>query len=81
MIFQPGQKVKIKKLSKKSYLLYKQYKNESPLMVCPCHLEDKILEVSIIVDKKIALLKFNESITVVYTTDLVIAETVHPQIP
>ena len=49
-------------------------------MVCPCHLEDKILKVSLIIDKKIALLEFNESITIVYTSDLVIAETVHPQI-
>lgn len=80
-MIEPGQKVKIKKLSKESYLLYKQYKNESPLMVCPCHLEDKILKVSLIVDKKIALLEFNESITIVYTSDLVIAETAHHQIP
>lgn len=50
-------------------------------MVCPCHLEDKILKVSLIIDKKIALLEFNESITIVYTSDLVIAETAHPQIP
>lgn len=81
MTFQQGQKVKIKKLSKESYLLYKHYKNESPLMVCPCHLEDKILEISLIIDKKIALLRFNESITIVYIDDLIIAETVHPQIP
>lgn len=80
-MIKPGQYVKIKKLSKESYLLYKQYKNESPLMVCPCHLEDKILKVSLIVDKKIALLNFNESITIVYTSDLAIVETAHHQIP
>ena len=80
-MIEPGQYVKIKKLSKESYLLYKQYKNESPLMVCPCHLEDKILKVSLVIDKKIALLNFNESITVVYTSDLAIVETAHHQIP
>jgi hypothetical protein len=80
-MIEPGQYVKIKKLSKESYLLYKQYKNESPLMVCPCHLEDKILKVSLVVDKKIALLNFNESITIVYTSDLAIVEIAHHQIP
>ena len=80
-MIESGQKVKIKKLSKESYLLYKQYKNESPLMVCPCHLEDKVLEVSVIVDKKIAVLNFNNNITITYLKDLTIAETVHHQIP
>jgi hypothetical protein len=80
-MIESGQKVKIKKLSKESYLLYKQYKNESPLMVCPCHLEDKVLEVSVIVDKKIAVLNFNNNITITYLKDLTIAETAHPQIP
>ena len=50
-------------------------------MVCPCHLEDKVLEVSVIVDKKIALLKFNNNITITYLKDLTTAETAHPQIP
>lgn len=80
-MIESGQKVKIKKLSKESYLLYKQYKNKSPLMVCPCHLEDKVLEVSVIVDKKIAVLNFNNNITITYLKDLTIAETAHPQIP
>lgn len=80
-MIEPGQKVKIKKLSKESYLLYKQYKNQSPLMVCPCHLEDKVLKVSIIIDKTIALLNYNDDITITYTKDLTIAETAHHQIP
>lgn len=80
-MIESGQKVKIKKLSKESYLLYKQYKNQSPLMVCPCHLEDKVLEVSVIIDKKIAVLNFNKNITITYLKDLTIAETVHHQIP
>ena len=80
-MIEAGQKVKIKKLSKESYLLYKQYKNQSPLMVCPCHLEDKVLEVSMIVNQNIALLKFNNDITITYVKDLIIAETVHHQIP
>ena len=80
-MIEAGQKVKIKKLSKESYLLYKQYKNQSPLMVCPCHLEDKVLEVSIIINQNIALLKFNNDITITYLKDLTIAETVHHQIP
>lgn len=50
-------------------------------MVCPCHLEDKVLEVSVIVDKKIAVLNFNNNITITYLKDLTIAETAHPQIP
>lgn len=80
-MIESGQKVKIKKLSKESYFLYKQYKNQSPLMVCPCHLEDKILEVSAIIDNNIALLKFNNNITITYVKDLITAETVHHQIP
>ena len=80
-MIESGQKVKIKKLSKESYFLYKQYKNQSPLMVCPCHLEDKILEVSAIIDNNIALLKFNNNITITYVKDLIIVETVHHQIP
>lgn len=80
-MIESGQKVKIKKLSKESYFLYKQYKNQSPLMVCPCHLEDKILEVSVIIDNNIALLKFNNDITITYVKDLITAETVHHQIP
>ena len=80
-MIESGQKVKIKKLSKESYLLYKQYKNQSPLMVCPCHLEDKVLEVSTIINQNIALLKFNNDITITYLKDLTIAETVHHQIP
>ena len=80
-MIEPGQKVKIKKLSKESYLLYKQYKNQSLLMVCPCHLEDKVLEVSIIIDKTIALLKFNSDITITYVKDLTIVETVRHQTP
>lgn len=79
-MIESGQKVKIKKLSKESYFLYKQYKNQSPLMVCPCHLEDKILEVSAIIDN-IALLKFNNDITITYVKDLIIVETAHHQIP
>lgn len=80
-MIEAGQKVKIKKLSKESYLLYKQYKNQSPLMVCPCHLEDKVLEVSMIVNQNIALLKFNNDITITYVKDLTIAETARHQIP
>lgn len=80
-MIEPGQKVKIKKLSKESYLLYKQYKNQSPLMVCPCHLEDKVLEVSIIVDQNIAILNYVDNITIAYTKDLTIVETAHPRIP
>ena len=80
-MIEAGQKVKIKKLSKESYLLYKQYKNQSPLMVCPCHLEDKVLEVSMIINQNIALLKFNNDITITYVKDLTIAETAHHQIP
>lgn len=49
-------------------------------MVCPCHLEDKILEVSAIIDN-IALLKFNNDITITYVKDLIIVETAHHQIP
>jgi hypothetical protein len=80
-VIEPGQKVKIKKLSKESYLLYKQYKNQSPLIVCPCHLEDKVLEVSVVIGHNIALLKLNNDITITYLKDLVIAETAHRQIP
>lgn len=80
-MIESGQKVKIKKLSKESYLLYKQYKNQSPLMVCPCHLEDKVLEVSVVIGHNIALLKLNNDITITYLKDLVIAETAHHQIP
>ena len=80
-MIESGQKVKIKKLSKESYFLYKQYKNESPFMVCPCHLEDKVLEVSVIIGNNIALLKFNNDITITYVKDLIIAETAHHQIP
>ena len=80
-MIEAGQKVKIKKLSKESYLLYKQYKNQSPLMVCPCHLEDKVLEVSMIVNQNIALLKFNNDITITYVKDLTIVETVRHQTP
>lgn len=80
-MIEAGQKVKIKKLSKESYLLYKQYKNQSPLMVCPCHLEDKVLEVSMIVNQNIALLKFNNDITITYVKDLTIAETARHQTP
>lgn len=76
-----GQKVKIKKLSKESYLLYKQYKNQSLLMVCPCHLEDKVLEVSAIIGNNIALLKFNNAITITYLKDLITIETAHHQTP
>lgn len=50
-------------------------------MVCPCHLEDKILEVSAIINNNIALLKFNNDITITYVKDLIIAETAHHQIP
>lgn len=80
-MIESGQKVKIKKLSKESYLLYKQYKNQSPLMVCPCHLEDKVLEVSAIIGRNIALLTFNNVITITYLKDLTITETAHHQIP
>lgn len=80
-MIESGQKVKIKKLSKESYFLYKQYKNQSPLMVCPCHLEDKILKVSAIINNNIALLKFNNDITITYVKDLIIVETAHRQIP
>lgn len=80
-MIESGQKVKIKKLSKESYLLYKQYKSQSPLMVCPCHLEDKVLEVSAIIGNNIALLRFNNDITITYLKDLIIAETAHHQIP
>ena len=50
-------------------------------MVCPCHLEDKVLEVSMIIDKTIALLKFNSDITITYVKDLTIAETARHQTP
>ena len=80
-MIESGQKVKIKKLSKESYLLYKQYKNQSPLIVCPCHLEDKVLEVSVVIGHNIALLKLNNDITITYLKDLVIAETAHHQTP
>lgn len=50
-------------------------------MVCPCHLEDKILEVSAIIGNNIALLKFNNDITITYVKDLIIVETAHHQIP
>lgn len=50
-------------------------------MVCPCHLEDKILEVSAIIGCNIALLRFNNDITITYLKDLIIAETAHRQIP
>ena len=50
-------------------------------MVCPCHLEDKVLEVSTIISNNIALLKFNNDITITYVKDLAIAETAHHQIP
>lgn len=80
-MIESGQKVKIKKLSKESYFLYKQYKSQSPLMVCPCHLEDKTLEVSAIINQNIALLKFNNDITITYVKDLIIVETAHHQIP
>ena len=50
-------------------------------MVCPCHLEDKILEVSAIIGNNIALLKFNNDITITYVKDLAIAKTAHHQIP
>ena len=80
-MIESGQKVKIKKLSKESYFLYKQYKNQSPLMVCPCHFEDKILKVSAIINNNIALLKFNNDITITYVKDLTIVETAHHQIP
>lgn len=71
-VFNQGQKVKIKKLSKESYLLYKQYKQSSPLMVCPCHLEDKVLEVVQSFENQTTLLKFNDSISITYTKDLII---------
>lgn len=80
-MIESGQKVKIKKLSKESYLLYKQYKNQSPLMVCPCHLEDKVLEVSAVIDHNIILLTFNNAITITYLKDLITIETAHHQTP
>ena len=80
-MIESGQKVKIKKLSKESYLLYKQYKNQPPLMVCPCHLEDKVLEVSAIIGNNIALLTFNNAITITYLKDLITIETAHHQTP
>ena len=81
-MFDKGQKVKIKKLSKESYLLYKHYQITSPLVVCPCHLENEILEVVQSFENHTTLLRFNDSISIVYTKDLeVIADTVHHQIP
>lgn len=50
-------------------------------MVCPCHLEDKVLEVSAIIGRNIALLTFNNVITITYLKDLTITETAHHQIP
>lgn len=50
-------------------------------MVCPCHLEDKVLEVSAIISNNIALLRFNNDITITYLKDLIITETAHRQIP
>lgn len=50
-------------------------------MVCPCHLEDKVLEVSAIIGNNIALLKFNNAITITYLKDLITIETAHHQTP
>lgn len=80
-MFEKGQKVKIKKLSKESFLLYKHYQTTSPLVVCPCHLEDKVLEVVQSFENRTTLLKYNDSITIIYTKDLIIAETAHRQTP
>jgi hypothetical protein len=80
-LFSINQKVKIKKLSKESYLLYKQYKQSSPLIVCPCHLEDKILEIKNLFNDQIALLQYEDSITIVYLKDLIIAENLRLQTP
>ena len=51
-------------------------------MVCPCHLEDKILEVVQTFENRTALLRFNDAISIAYIKDLIIVvDTAHHQIP
>ncbi|MCF0124671.1 MAG: hypothetical protein HUJ68_02755 [Clostridia bacterium] len=71
-MFEQGQKVKIKHLSTESYLLYKHYKLSSPLIICPCKVEDQILEVVQSFENRTTLLRLDDNITIVYTKDLIL---------
>lgn len=54
-----------------SLLLYKDYKTKSPVLVCPCALKEKVLELKRIMPNGIGLCSYNDlAITVAYLSDL-----------
>lgn len=71
--FSLNETVKIKKkISKKSYYLYKDYKSKSSLIVCPCTLKEKSVKIhTFLSDNSISLCVYNDRVfTIIYTEDL-----------
>jgi hypothetical protein len=66
--------VKIKKkISKKSYYLYKDYKSKSSLIVCPCTLKEKSVKIRMFLgdNDNMALCVYKDRVfTIIYTEDL-----------
>ena len=73
--YEPGSFAKIKNLSKSSYFLAKGYKKTSPLIVCPCELENKRLEVIEHFENDSVLLRFKDLLTIVFSADLIHVES------
>jgi hypothetical protein len=70
--FLPGTIVKINKLSKSSWNLYKKYLKDSPLLICPCHCKNSIFIVIDNFNNGVVLLqiKNNSRLTMTYAQDL-----------
>ena len=71
MNFKIGDKVEIVKLSQKSVEKSLQYRGSSPLIRCPCEMKRKALKIeSLFENDSLALLSFNDSLTLAYIKDL-----------
>lgn len=69
-MFNEGDKVRIKKLSKASYFLYKSYKDSSQFMICPCACKHVVLTVIEQFSNKSVLMRIGDNITIAYAQDL-----------
>lgn len=74
MELKEGDKVRLTKISKASFFIYKDYKNSSPQITCPCELKKVVLTVVQQFKNKAVLLRFNDLITIAYSTDLKIID-------
>lgn len=66
-----GQKVQIKEqISRASYFLYKDFKDKSEIMICPCELKGRIVVVVEHFDNNSVLCLFKDAfLTILYPED------------